>query len=171
MSYKPLTFIIYKENDGYVAKCKGLCTVDQGETPEEAMNRVLEATRIYLEATKTPCTYTEEIIMPEQLVEIRSITVEREDKTITVSYMPLYGVEPKLQVDTLRFKSYTPVPETPEIRLEGIDYSYTGLTPEILEKYLPIDNRHYWCVEDGIIIYELGATPPPSGDFMSPLYY
>ncbi|MBD6616936.1 type II toxin-antitoxin system HicB family antitoxin [Komarekiella sp. 'clone 1'] len=49
MKTKTLTAIIDKEEDMYVAECPEVGTVDQGETIEEAIANLKEATRLYLE--------------------------------------------------------------------------------------------------------------------------
>ncbi|MCT7950985.1 type II toxin-antitoxin system HicB family antitoxin [Ancylothrix sp. C2] len=49
MKNKVLTAIIHKEEDMYVAECPEVGTVDQGETIEEAIANLKEATRLYLE--------------------------------------------------------------------------------------------------------------------------
>ena len=49
MKTKTLTAIIHKEEDMYVAECPEVGTVDQGETIEEALTNLKEATRLYLE--------------------------------------------------------------------------------------------------------------------------
>ncbi|MEH1926026.1 type II toxin-antitoxin system HicB family antitoxin [Nostoc sp.] len=49
MKTKTLTAIIHKEEDMYVAECPEVGTVDQGETIEEALANLKEATRLYLE--------------------------------------------------------------------------------------------------------------------------
>ncbi len=49
MKNKTLTAIIHKEEDMYVAECVEIGTVDQGETIEEALANLKEATRLYLE--------------------------------------------------------------------------------------------------------------------------
>jgi predicted RNase H-like HicB family nuclease len=49
MKTKTLTAIIHKEEDMYVAECPEIGTVDQGETIEEAIANLKEATRLYLE--------------------------------------------------------------------------------------------------------------------------
>ena len=48
---KSLSFavVIYKEDDMYIAECPEVGTVDQGETIEEAVLGLKEATRLYLE--------------------------------------------------------------------------------------------------------------------------
>ncbi len=43
------TAIVYKEDDLYVAECPEVGTVDQGETIEQAIAGLQEATRLYLE--------------------------------------------------------------------------------------------------------------------------
>lgn len=49
MKTKTFTAIIHKEEDMYVAECPEVGTVDQGETIEEAIANLKEATRLYLE--------------------------------------------------------------------------------------------------------------------------
>ncbi|WP_298904422.1 type II toxin-antitoxin system HicB family antitoxin [uncultured Nostoc sp.] len=49
MKTKILTAIIHKEEEMYVAECPEVGTVDQGETIEEALTNLKEATRLYLE--------------------------------------------------------------------------------------------------------------------------
>ncbi|MEH2117846.1 type II toxin-antitoxin system HicB family antitoxin [Nostoc sp.] len=49
MKTKILTAIIHKEEEMYVAECPEVGTVDQGETIEEALVNLKEATRLYLE--------------------------------------------------------------------------------------------------------------------------
>ena len=44
-----LTAVIYKEEDMYVAECPQVGTVSQGETIEEALENLKEATELYLE--------------------------------------------------------------------------------------------------------------------------
>lgn len=48
------TALIYKEDDLYVAECPEVGTVDQGETIEEAIAGLKEATRLYLEEFPLP---------------------------------------------------------------------------------------------------------------------
>jgi predicted RNase H-like HicB family nuclease len=54
MHTKTLTAIVYKEEDMYVAECPEVGTVDQGETIEEALSNLKEATRLYLEEFPLP---------------------------------------------------------------------------------------------------------------------
>ncbi len=54
MTTKIFTAIIYKEEDTYVAECPEMGTVDQGETVEEAIANLKEATRLYLEESPLP---------------------------------------------------------------------------------------------------------------------
>ena len=54
MTTKIFTAIIHKEEDTYVAECPEVGTVDQGETVEEAIANLKEATRLYLEASPLP---------------------------------------------------------------------------------------------------------------------
>lgn len=49
MQTKTFTVILHKEEDMYVAECLEVGTVDQGETIEEALANLKEATRLYLE--------------------------------------------------------------------------------------------------------------------------
>ncbi|QMS88413.1 type II toxin-antitoxin system HicB family antitoxin [Nostoc edaphicum CCNP1411] len=49
MKTKTLTAILHKEEDMYVAECPEVGTVDQGETIQEALANLKEATRLYLE--------------------------------------------------------------------------------------------------------------------------
>ena len=50
------TAIIYKEDDMYIAECPEIGTVDQGETIEQAIAGLKEATRLYLEEFPLPKT-------------------------------------------------------------------------------------------------------------------
>lgn len=54
MNTKTLSAIIYKEEDMYVAECPEVGTVDQGETIEEAIANLKEATKLYLEECPLP---------------------------------------------------------------------------------------------------------------------
>ena len=49
MNSKTFTAIIHKEEDMYLAECPEVGTVDQGETIEEAVSNLKEATKLYLE--------------------------------------------------------------------------------------------------------------------------
>ena len=49
MKNRIFTAIVYKEDDMYIAECPEVGTVDQGETIEEAIAGLKEATRLYLE--------------------------------------------------------------------------------------------------------------------------
>ena len=49
MKSRSFTVIIYKEDDMYIAECPEVGTVDQGETIEQAITGLKEATRLYLE--------------------------------------------------------------------------------------------------------------------------
>ena len=44
-----LTAVLHKEEDMYVAECPEVGTMSQGETIEEAINNLTEATQLYLE--------------------------------------------------------------------------------------------------------------------------
>jgi predicted RNase H-like HicB family nuclease len=43
------TAVVHKENNLYVAECPEVGTASQGETIEEAVNNLREATELYLE--------------------------------------------------------------------------------------------------------------------------
>lgn len=49
MKTHSFTAIVYKEDDVYIAECPEVGTVDQGETIEQAITGLKEATRLYLE--------------------------------------------------------------------------------------------------------------------------
>ncbi|XWK88238.1 MAG: type II toxin-antitoxin system HicB family antitoxin [Phormidium sp.] len=57
MKTKTFTTIIYKEEDMYIAECPEIGTVDQGETIEEAIENLKEATKLYLEESSSICEY------------------------------------------------------------------------------------------------------------------
>lgn len=46
---KTLTAVIFKDEDMYVSKCPEVGTVSQGNTLEEALENLKEATELYLE--------------------------------------------------------------------------------------------------------------------------
>ncbi|MCU0542004.1 MAG: type II toxin-antitoxin system HicB family antitoxin [Oscillatoriaceae cyanobacterium Prado104] len=54
MKTQSFTAIIYKEEDMYIAECPEVGTVDQGETIEEAIANLKEATKLYLEECPFP---------------------------------------------------------------------------------------------------------------------
>ncbi|PSB17071.1 type II toxin-antitoxin system HicB family antitoxin [Phormidesmis priestleyi ULC007] len=54
MKVHTFTAIVYKEDDMYVAECPEVGTVDQGETIEQALAGLKEATRLYLEEFPLP---------------------------------------------------------------------------------------------------------------------
>ena len=54
MKSRSFTVIIYKEDDMYIAECPEVGTVDQGETIEQAITGLKEATRLYLEEFPLP---------------------------------------------------------------------------------------------------------------------
>ena len=56
MKIQNFTAIIYKEDDMYIAECPEVGTVDQGETIEQAIAGLKEATRLYLEEFPLPQT-------------------------------------------------------------------------------------------------------------------
>jgi predicted RNase H-like HicB family nuclease len=49
MSTKLLTAVIHKEEKWYVAECPEVGTVSQGESIEDAVKNLKEATELYLE--------------------------------------------------------------------------------------------------------------------------
>ena len=54
MTRQTLTAILHKEEDLYVAKCPEIGTVSQGQTVEEAVANLKEATELYLEEFPLP---------------------------------------------------------------------------------------------------------------------
>jgi predicted RNase H-like HicB family nuclease len=54
MKTRSFTVIVYKEEDMYIAECPEVGTVDQGETIEQAVAGLTEATRLYLEEFPLP---------------------------------------------------------------------------------------------------------------------
>jgi predicted RNase H-like HicB family nuclease len=54
MKTRSFTVIVHKEDDMYIAECPEVGTVDQGETIEQAIAGLREATRLYLEEFPLP---------------------------------------------------------------------------------------------------------------------
>ena len=54
MRNRIFTVILHKEDDMYIAECPEVGTVDQGETIEQAIAGLKEATRLYLEEFPLP---------------------------------------------------------------------------------------------------------------------
>ena len=54
MSMRLFSAILHKEDDLYVAECPEVGTVSQGETIEEALVNLKEATELYLEEFPPP---------------------------------------------------------------------------------------------------------------------
>lgn len=54
MKIRSFTVILHKEEDIYIAECPEVGTVDQGETIEQAIAGLKEATRLYLEEFPLP---------------------------------------------------------------------------------------------------------------------
>ena len=54
MKTRSFTVIVHKEDDMYIAECPEVGTVDQGETIEQAIAGLREATRLYLEEFSMP---------------------------------------------------------------------------------------------------------------------
>jgi predicted RNase H-like HicB family nuclease len=54
MKTRSFTVVLYKEEDMYIAECPEVGTVDQGETIEQAIAGLKEATRLYLEEFSFP---------------------------------------------------------------------------------------------------------------------
>ena len=50
------TAVLHREDDIYVAECPEIGTVSQGDTIEEAMTNLREATELYLEEFPMPMT-------------------------------------------------------------------------------------------------------------------
>lgn len=53
MAIQTLTATIHKEGNLYVAACIEIGTISQGESLEDALNNLKEATHLYLEAFPT----------------------------------------------------------------------------------------------------------------------
>jgi predicted RNase H-like HicB family nuclease len=51
---RTFTAVIHKEDDLYVAECPEVGTVSQGESIEEALDNLREATELYLEEFPLP---------------------------------------------------------------------------------------------------------------------
>jgi predicted RNase H-like HicB family nuclease len=56
MMTQTFTAVIHRENDWYVAECPETGTASQGETSEEALANLKEATEMYLEEAEAPVT-------------------------------------------------------------------------------------------------------------------
>jgi predicted RNase H-like HicB family nuclease len=56
MKIQSFTAIVYKEDDMYIAECPEVGTVDRGETIEQAIAGLKEATHLYLEEFPLPKT-------------------------------------------------------------------------------------------------------------------
>lgn len=54
MKTHSFTAVVYREDNTYVAECLEVGTVDQGETIEQALAGLREATRLYLEEFPLP---------------------------------------------------------------------------------------------------------------------
>lgn len=54
MKTRSFTVILYREDDMYIAECPEVGTVYQGETIEQAIAGLKEATRLYLEEFPLP---------------------------------------------------------------------------------------------------------------------
>ncbi len=57
MKQKVFTAVIHKEDNFYVSECPEVGTVSQGETIEEAIGNLKEATELYLEEFPLPNIY------------------------------------------------------------------------------------------------------------------
>ncbi|GAA6617613.1 type II toxin-antitoxin system HicB family antitoxin [Scytonema sp. NUACC26] len=57
MKTRSFTVVVYKEEDIYIAECLEVGTVDQGESIEQAVANLKEATRLYLEEFPLPETF------------------------------------------------------------------------------------------------------------------
>jgi len=56
MTTRTLTAVLHREGEWYVAECPETGTVSQGETIEQAVANLQEATELYLEEFATPDT-------------------------------------------------------------------------------------------------------------------
>ena len=56
MKSRSFAVILHREDDMYIAECPEVGTVDQGETIEQAIAGLTEATRLYLEEFPLPKT-------------------------------------------------------------------------------------------------------------------
>ncbi len=54
MSVKTFTAVVYKEDEIYVAECPEVDTTSQGDTIEDAIANLKEATELYLEELPIP---------------------------------------------------------------------------------------------------------------------
>ncbi|WP_375496761.1 type II toxin-antitoxin system HicB family antitoxin [uncultured Nostoc sp.] len=54
MKTRSFAVLIYKEDDMYIAECPEVGTVDQGETIEQAIASLKQATQLYLEEFPLP---------------------------------------------------------------------------------------------------------------------
>lgn len=54
MKTRSFAVLIYKEDEMYIAECPEVGTVDQGETIEQAIASLKEATQLYLEEFPLP---------------------------------------------------------------------------------------------------------------------
>jgi len=61
MKSRSFTVILHKEDDMYIAECPEVGTVDQGETIEQAIAGLREATRLYLEEFPLPDKFIESL--------------------------------------------------------------------------------------------------------------
>jgi predicted RNase H-like HicB family nuclease len=52
--FRIFTAVVYREEDVYVAECPEVGTASQGETIEEALSNLKEATELYLEEFPIP---------------------------------------------------------------------------------------------------------------------
>ena len=57
MKSRSFTVILHKEENMYISECPEVGTVDQGETIEQAIAGLTEATRLYLEEFPLPKTF------------------------------------------------------------------------------------------------------------------
>ncbi|MGK7932121.1 MAG: type II toxin-antitoxin system HicB family antitoxin [Microcystaceae cyanobacterium] len=65
MQTKTLTVILHKEEEMYIAECLEVGTIDQGNTIEEAIENLREATKLFLEESSTVETPTKFITTME----------------------------------------------------------------------------------------------------------
>ncbi len=72
---RTFTAVIYREEDVYVAECPEVGTASQGETIEEALVNLKEATELYLEELPIPKT-------SPRLITTFSLTTDKNDESV-----------------------------------------------------------------------------------------
>lgn len=72
---RTFTAVVYREEDVYVAECLEVGTASQGETIEEALLNLKEATELYLEEFPIPKT-------SPRLITTFSLTTDKNDESV-----------------------------------------------------------------------------------------